>query len=139
MILNFGAFWRRYATRREYSKFPGNPSSAELDGILVIRCGEVEQDGRVKVNVVSSDPNGRYAKNVDELFANAHIISIHVPLLPETRNLINQENPGKMKDGVLIANTSRGEIINTHDLVEAIKSVKVRGCLRGREGVHLQE
>ena len=73
-------------------------------------------------------PNGRYAKDVDELFAHAHVISIHVPLLPETRNLINQENLGKMKDGVLMVNTSRGEIINTHDLVEAIKSGKVRGA-----------
>ena len=73
-------------------------------------------------------PNGRYAKDVDELFANAHIISIHVPLLPETKHLINLENIGKMKDGVLIVNTSRGDIISTHDLVTAIRSGKVGGA-----------
>ena len=73
-------------------------------------------------------PNGRYAKDENELFASAHIISIHVPLLPETKHLINQENIEKMKDGVLIVNTSRGEIIATHDLVEAIKSGKVGGA-----------
>ena len=65
---------------------------------------------------------------MNELFANAHVISIHVPLLPETRHLINKENLEKMKDGVIIVNTSRGEIIATHDLVVAIKSGKVGGA-----------
>ena len=73
-------------------------------------------------------PNGRYAKDVDELFANADIISIHEPFFPETRHLINQENIGKMKDGVLIFNTSRGDIISTNDLVEAFRSGKVGGA-----------
>ena len=73
-------------------------------------------------------PNGRYVNNVDELLANADVISIHVPLLPETRHLINEENLKKMKDGVIIVNTSRGEIIATHDLVGAIRSGKVGGA-----------
>ena len=73
-------------------------------------------------------PNGRYADDVNELFANAHVISIHVPLLPETRQLINKENLEKMKDGVIIVNTSRGEIIATHDLVVAIRNGKVGGA-----------
>ena len=72
--------------------------------------------------------NGRYVDDVDELFANVNVISIHVPLLPETRHLINEENLRKMKDGVIIVNTSRGEIISTHDLVVAIRSGKVGGA-----------
>ena len=77
---------------------------------------------------IKSLSNGRYVNDVDEIFANAHVISIHVPLLPQTRHLINEENIKKMKDGVIIVNTSRGEIIDTHDLVVAIRSGKIGGA-----------
>lgn len=61
----------------------------------------------------------------DELFAHADVISLHCPLFPETKNLINAENIAKMKDGVIILNTSRGPLINEADLAEALKSGKV--------------
>ncbi len=53
------------------------------------------------------------------------IISIHVPLLKETTHLINDETLGKMKNGVMLINTSRGAIIDTKCLITALKSGKI--------------
>ncbi len=61
----------------------------------------------------------------DELFARADIISLHLPLKPETKNLINRETIAKMKPGVKIVSVARGGIINEEDLLEALKSGKV--------------
>ena len=68
--------------------------------------------------------------DLDELFANADVISVQVPLLPSTRHIINRENLAKMKDGVAIVNTGRGGLVNEADLAEAIHSGKVAayGC-----------
>ena len=62
---------------------------------------------------------------LDELFALSDIISIHSPLLPDTKHLIRKDTIEKMKDGVIIVNTSRGPIVCLEDLVEALKSGKV--------------
>ncbi|MBI4144120.1 hydroxyacid dehydrogenase [Candidatus Woesearchaeota archaeon] len=58
---------------------------------------------------------------LDELFTKSDIISIHVPLLPTTKHLINKETLKKLKQGVVIINTSRGGIIQTSALIEGIK------------------
>ena len=75
---------------------------------------------------IATIPNAEYVE-LDTLFKEANIISIHVPLLPETRHMINKEAIGKMKKNIIIVNTSRGEIVNTVDLVEGLKSGKVFG------------
>ena len=62
---------------------------------------------------------------LDELLAKSDVISLHCPLFPETKGIINAENISKMKDGVIILNTSRGPLINEADLAEALKSGKV--------------
>ena len=62
---------------------------------------------------------------LDELLAKSDVISLHCPLFPETKGIINAENIAKMKDGVIIVNTSRGPLINEADLAEALKSGKV--------------
>lgn len=67
---------------------------------------------------------------LDELFENSDIISLHCPLTEETHYLINQESIKKCKDGVVLINTSRGALVNSLDLLEAIKSRKVgAACL----------
>ncbi|MBZ0291440.1 MAG: 2-hydroxyacid dehydrogenase [Anaerolineae bacterium] len=66
--------------------------------------------------------------SLDELFARSDIITLHCPLTPDTYHLIDQETLSKMKDGVVLLNTSRGGLINTLDVIEALKSGKV-GCL----------
>jgi len=62
---------------------------------------------------------------LEEGLQEADIISIHVPLTEQTRNLINKETISKMKDGVIIINCARGGIIDEEALIEALKSRKV--------------
>jgi len=63
----------------------------------------------------------RYA-SLDELLAQSDIISLHTPLLPSTHHMINAEALAKMKRGAILINTSRGALIDTEALVEALKS-----------------
>ena len=71
----------------------------------------------------------RYA-SLEEIFAQADILSLHCPLTEETNHLINGDSIARMKDGVVIVNTSRGALVNTEDLIQGIKSGKVgAACL----------
>jgi len=65
---------------------------------------------------------------LDDLFAEADIITLHALVTDETRHMINAENIAKMKDGVLIVNAARGALINAADLAQALKTGKVRGA-----------
>ncbi len=68
--------------------------------------------------------------DLDTLYRECDIISLHCPLTEENHHMINAESISKMKDGVVILNTSRGGLINAEDLLEGIKSKKVGGaCL----------
>jgi glycerate dehydrogenase len=66
--------------------------------------------------------------SLDELFKTSDIISLHSPLTAETKGIINKQNIAKMKDGVMIINTSRGPLIFEEDLKEALDSGKVFGA-----------
>lgn len=66
--------------------------------------------------------------SLDDMYAEADVISLHCPLLPETENMINKETIAKMKDGVFLVNTSRGPLINENDLRDALNSGKVGGA-----------
>ena len=61
----------------------------------------------------------------DELFVQSDVIFLHCPLFPDTEGLINKDNIAKMKDGVILLNTSRGPLINEADLADALRSGKV--------------
>ncbi len=65
---------------------------------------------------------------LDELYKRSDIITLHVPLTPDTRHMINKESIAKMKDGVVIINCSRGGIVDEDALYEALKSGKVKGA-----------
>ena len=62
---------------------------------------------------------------LDELLARSDVITLHCPLFPETKGIINKESIAKMKDGVILLNTSRGPLVNEADLAEALCSGKV--------------
>lgn len=62
---------------------------------------------------------------LDEIYKNADIISLHCPLTNETKNIINEQSIELMKNGVIIVNTARGKLINTTDLMNGIKSGKI--------------
>lgn len=65
--------------------------------------------------------------SLDELFKTSDIISLHCPLTTETTHIINKESMEKMKDGVVILNTSRGKLINTADLIDMLQTGKISG------------
>jgi D-lactate dehydrogenase len=56
-----------------------------------------------------------------ELLGKADIVSLHLPLTPETRHLINDENLSHMKPGAMLINTSRGALVDTHALISALE------------------
>ena len=62
---------------------------------------------------------------LDDLYAQADIVSLHCPLTAENTGMINRDTIAKMKDGVIILNTARGGLINEADLREALLSGKV--------------
>lgn len=63
--------------------------------------------------------------NRDEIYSKCDIISLHTPLLDDTRGMINAEAIAKMKDGVIIINNSRGQMVVEQDLADALNSGKV--------------
>lgn len=86
-----------------------------------------------KMNVIAFDLYPVADKEInyvssDELFRQADIISFHCPLTDSTRYMVNKDTLAIMKDGVYIINTSRGPIIDTAALLEALKSKKVAGA-----------
>jgi D-lactate dehydrogenase len=77
-------------------------------------------------------PNQDYAKergiryvDLDTLYSESDIITLHCPLTPDNVHMINADAIAKMKDGVMIINTGRGKLINTVDLVEGLKNHKI--------------
>lgn len=67
------------------------------------------------------------AQSIDEALNAGDIVSLHVNLSDETRALINKERISKMKDGVVILNCARGEIIHTQDVIDALHSGEIGG------------
>jgi D-lactate dehydrogenase len=62
---------------------------------------------------------------LDRLFAESDIISLHCPLTPETRRMVNAASLARMKDGVFLINTSRGPLVDTAAVIDALKSGKL--------------
>ena len=106
----------------------------------IIGFGRIGQaEGKIAkamgMNVLAYDPYpndfgraiGEYV-DLDTLFAKCDVITLHANLTPENEGMINAANIAKMKDGVMIINNSRGQLINEKDLAEALKSGKVGGA-----------
>ena len=65
-------------------------------------------------------------KTREEIYENCDIISVHVPLLPDTKGMINEEAISKMRDGVIILNFARGGLVDNDSIENALKCGKVR-------------
>lgn len=63
--------------------------------------------------------------SLDELYCESDIISLHCPLTDQTKYMIDKDSIDKMKEGVMIINTGRGQLINTNDLIEGLKEKKI--------------
>lgn len=68
--------------------------------------------------------NGTYA-DLEVIYRKSDIITLHCPLTAENKHLINKTNIEKMKDGVMLINTGRGGLIDSHALIDALKSKKI--------------
>tara|TARA_R110002124_G_scaffold287335_2_gene473217 strand:- start:34297 stop:35286 length:990 start_codon:yes stop_codon:yes gene_type:complete len=62
---------------------------------------------------------------IDEVFMQSDIISLHCPLTPGTKHIVNSSSLAQMKDGVMIINTSRGALINTADAIDGLAQKKI--------------
>jgi D-3-phosphoglycerate dehydrogenase / 2-oxoglutarate reductase len=91
----------------------------------------------LNMNVLAYDPflstetamkSGVEVVDLQDLYRRSDFITVHTPLTPETKHLINADAIKQMKDGVRIINAARGGIIKESDLVDALKSGKVAGA-----------
>ncbi len=114
----------------------------ELEGktIGIIGFGRIgRQEGRIAralgMNVLAFDPCpceegrtiGEYT-DLDTLFTRADVISLHCNLTAENAGMINRDSIAKMKDGALLVNNARGQLINEADLADALNSGKLAGA-----------
>ncbi len=102
----------------------------------IIGYGRIgKQTGKIAsalgMNIIAYNGEGKTGESfvsLDELLKNSDVIALHCPLTSETENIINRESISKMKDGVIILNNSRGQLIVEEDLAEALNSGKVLGA-----------
>lgn len=78
--------------------------------------------------VTQAEPYVHLAASYAEVVKNSDVVSIHLPLLPETRNLFNAEMIAQMKEGAFLINTSRGGIVNEDALASALESGALGGA-----------
>ncbi len=124
----------------EKKRFKGKEVYNKVLGIIGIgRIGRIVADRAkgLKMQVMAYDPFinpevietlGIRGATLDELLAQADYITVHTPLTPETRSLLNKAAFEKMKKGVFVLNCARGGIVEENDLYEAIKQGKVAGA-----------
>ena len=96
--------------------------------------GKIAQAFGMKILAVDEYPNKslesetlRYT-TLEDLYANADVISLHCPLFDNNKGMVNKDSIAKMKPGVLILNTSRGPLINEADLAAALTAGRVGGA-----------
>lgn len=109
-IVGFGRIGRAMATRARGFDMRVLYCDAQRAGTEVERELRAEYAGR------------------DRLLAESDFVSVHVPLLPETRHLINAETLAKMKQGSYLINTSRGPVVDEAALVAALEARTIAGA-----------
>ncbi|NLB90093.1 MAG: D-2-hydroxyacid dehydrogenase [Clostridiales bacterium] len=89
------------------------------------KVGEIAKAFGMKVLVYDSHVKAEESKSLDTLLAQSDVISLHCPLFDDTREIIRKETIAKMKDGVMLINTSRGPLINEAELRDALMQGKI--------------
>jgi len=122
------------------SKFQGREIAYKTLGIIGLgNIGRIVADRAqgLKMKVIGVDPvmsSERAAElgielvELDELLSRANFITIHAPLTPETKNMINDDAFEKMKHDALLVNAARGGIVDEEALARAIKEGKIAGA-----------
>ncbi len=126
--------------RWDKKKFQGREICGKTLGVIGLgNIGSIVADRAVglKMKVVAYDPFiteeraskiGAELVDLDTLYSRADIVTIHVPLMDETRNLIGRETLAKMKPGVFLVCAARGGIVDEDALLEALESGHVAGA-----------
>lgn len=129
------------ATEKEKKRFAGTEVQDKKLGIIGLGAIGVKVANVAKhlgMEVYGYDPyvsvdaawnlsrDVKHVLNVEDIYENCDIITIHVPLMDSTRGMINQEAISKMKDGVILLNFARDLLVNEKDVLDGIKSGKVR-------------
>ena len=73
-------------------------------------------------------PHGVRKVTLDELFAESDVVSLHCPLTPDTKELVNAERLKTMKPSAILINTGRGPLVNEHDLANALNEGRIAGA-----------
>jgi D-3-phosphoglycerate dehydrogenase / 2-oxoglutarate reductase len=121
--------------------FQGTELLGKTLGILGMgRIGSevAKRAGAFGMRVIAYDPyltqdraraiGAEFADSVDDVYRVADFITVHMPVTPETRHMLNAAAFSKMKPGVCLVNCARGEIIAENDLIAALESGKVAGA-----------
>lgn len=110
----------------------GRIGSAVVDRLRGFGCRIVACDRRPKTTAADYVPLG-------ELLWQSDVVTLHTPLSPDTRHLLNRERIGLMKPGAFLVNTGRGGLLDTEALVSALESGRLGGAaldvVEGEEGV----
>ncbi len=129
------------ATEKEKKRFAGTEIQDKKLGIIGLGAIGVKVANVAKhmgMEVYGYDPyvsvdaawnlsrDVKHVLNVEEIYENCDIITIHVPLLDSTRGMIDKEAIAKMKDGVILLNFARDVLVNESDVLEGIKGGKIR-------------
>jgi len=132
----------RSMKRGEWNRKAFMGSELRSKNVGVIGLGRIGSEvarllSAMRANVIAFDPalpgdvarrRGIELVDLDTLLARCDMITIHAPLVDQTRHLINAKNIAKMRDGVMIVNCARGGIVRTGDLDAALASGKVAGA-----------
>ena len=124
----------------EWVRLTGNEIMGKT--ISIIGMGRIGKEVAIRANAFGMNAVGfdlywdeefaekydvKRAANMDEALCAGDVVSLHVNLTDETRDLICREKIAQMKDGVIILNCARGEIVNTEDLADALNEGTVGG------------
>lgn len=105
-----------------------------LVGLGAIGTRVAEAGQAFGMRVIAYDPYAKAAPAgvalcaLDDLYREAHIVSLHCPLTAGNRNMINRDSIALMRDGAIIVNTARGGLINEADLLDALTSGRLRSA-----------
>lgn len=125
----------------ERSRFTGNELYGKTLGI--VGFGRIGREVGIRarafgMDIIAYDPNitaedarefNAECAELDELLRKSDVVTLHIPLIESTRNLIDERKIGLMKDSAVIVNISRGGIIDENALYNALKEGKIRGAV----------
>ena len=129
-----------HVSRGEWIRVTGNEIMGKT--IAIIGLGRIGKEVAVRANAFGMKVVGfdlywdsefaekyglKRCESAEQALIQADVVSLHVNLSGETRDLINRESISRMKKGVMILNCARGEIVNTSDMIEGLESGQVGG------------